>query len=52
MADNDIQTPDAPSDAKRRQMAPINTPTDLKAKATPQLQGSLNALLADSSRST
>ena len=36
----------APS-AKTRRMAPINTPTDLAAKATPQLQGSLNALLAD-----
>ena len=34
-------------DAKTRRMAPINTPTDLAAKATPQLQGSLNALLAD-----
>ena len=38
--------PAAPS-AKTRRMAPINTPTDLAAKATPQLQGSLNALLAD-----
>jgi len=28
-------------------MAPLNTPTDLAAKATPQLAGSLNALLAD-----
>ncbi len=34
-------------DAKTRRMAPINTPTDLSSKATPQLQGSLNALLAD-----
>ena len=33
--------------AKTRRMAPLNTPTDLAAKATPQLQGSLNALLAD-----
>ena len=33
--------------AKTRRMAPINTPTDLAAKATLQLSGSLNALLAD-----
>ncbi len=42
----DTATTAAPS-AKERQMAPISTPTDLAAKATPQLQGSLNALLAD-----
>jgi starvation-inducible DNA-binding protein len=35
------------SDAIVRRMAPINTPTDLSSQATPQLQGSLNALLAD-----
>ncbi len=40
----DAQTMD---DAKTRRMAPINTPTDLESKATPQLAGSLNALLAD-----
>jgi starvation-inducible DNA-binding protein len=33
--------------AKTRRMAPLNTPTDLTAKATTQLSGSLNALLAD-----
>jgi starvation-inducible DNA-binding protein len=37
----------APASAKTRRMAPINTPTDLAAKATVQLSGSLNALLAD-----
>ena len=36
----------APS-TKTRRTAPLNTPTDLAAKATPQLSGSLNALLAD-----
>jgi starvation-inducible DNA-binding protein len=36
-----------PASAKTRRMAPINTPTDLAAKATIQLSGSLNALLAD-----
>jgi starvation-inducible DNA-binding protein len=39
--------PAAAPSVKSRRMAPINTPTDLAAKATPQLQGSLNALLAD-----
>ena len=48
MADNQ-STPDSATmdDAKTRRMAPINTPTDLASKATPQLAGSLNALLAD-----
>jgi starvation-inducible DNA-binding protein len=32
---------------KQRQRAPINTPTDLKAGATRDISGSLNALLAD-----
>ena len=36
-----------PKSAKTLRMAPINTPTDLAASATPQLTGSLNALLAD-----
>ena len=40
-------TPSAQAAARTRRMAPINTPTDLAAKATPQLAGSLNALLAD-----
>jgi starvation-inducible DNA-binding protein len=35
------------STAKTRRMAPLNTPTDLAAKAVPQVSGSLNALLAD-----
>ena len=39
--------PAAAPSVKSRRMAPINTPTDLAPKATPQLQGSLNALLAD-----
>ena len=38
--------PSAPTPQTRR-MAPIKTPTDLAASATPQLTGSLNALLAD-----
>lgn len=33
--------------AKSLRMAPIKTPTDLSSEATPQLTGSLNALLAD-----
>ena len=36
----------APS-AKKRRMAPLNTPTDLSTTATIEVTGSLNALLAD-----
>jgi len=32
---------------KHRQMAPLNTPTDLKAPATKDISGALNAILAD-----
>jgi starvation-inducible DNA-binding protein len=32
---------------KRQQMAPLNTPTDLKGTATKDISGALNALLAD-----
>jgi starvation-inducible DNA-binding protein len=34
-------------DLKRRQRAPLSTPTDLKAKATRDVAGALNAILAD-----
>ncbi len=47
MAKSQSKTRSPESSAKTRRMAPINTPTDLASKATPQLQGSLNALLAD-----
>src|ERR1700709_704053 len=42
-----VRTAAGAKSAKTRRMAPINTPTDLAPKATTQLQGSLNALLAD-----
>ena len=32
---------------KHRQMAPLNTPTDLKGTATKDISGALNAILAD-----
>ena len=32
---------------KHRQMAPMNTPTDLKPQATKDISGALNAILAD-----
>jgi starvation-inducible DNA-binding protein len=32
---------------KQRQMAPLNTPTDLKGTATKDISGALNAILAD-----
>ena len=32
---------------KHQQMAPMNTPTDLKAPATKDISGALNAILAD-----
>jgi len=35
------------SDLKRRQEAPLITPTDLKAKATRDIAGGMNAILAD-----
>src|SRR6202795_3381396 len=35
------------SDQKRRQRAPLNTPTDLKAAATKDISGALNGILAD-----
>ncbi len=47
MAKSQSKTKSPESSAKTRRMAPINTPTDLASKATPRLQGSLNALLAD-----
>ena len=47
MAKSQSKTKSPESSAKTRRMAPISTPTDLASKATPQLQGSLNALLAD-----
>jgi starvation-inducible DNA-binding protein len=34
-------------DLKRRRRAPLSTPTDLKAKATVDIGGALNAILAD-----
>jgi starvation-inducible DNA-binding protein len=34
-------------DLKRRRRAPLSTPTDLKAKATRDITGALNAILAD-----
>ena len=34
-------------DLKRRQVAPLVTPTDLKERATKDIAGSLNAILAD-----
>ncbi len=34
-------------DLKRRRQAPLTTPTDLKAKATRDIGGALNAILAD-----
>jgi starvation-inducible DNA-binding protein len=34
-------------DVMRRQKAPLNTPTDLKAAATKDITGALNAILAD-----
>ncbi len=34
-------------DLKRRRRAPLSTPTDLKAKATRDIGGALNAVLAD-----
>ena len=37
----------APQDLKRRQRAPLVTPTDLKAAATKDIAGSMNAILAD-----
>jgi starvation-inducible DNA-binding protein len=42
-----VQAAQTGTSAKIRRMAPIKTPTDLAPKATMQLQGSLNALLAD-----
>jgi starvation-inducible DNA-binding protein len=47
MAKTKTKTKPATPSAQTRRMAPLNTPTDLAAKATPQLAGSLNALLAD-----
>jgi starvation-inducible DNA-binding protein len=47
MAKTKTKTKPAAPSAQTRRMAPLNTPTDLAAKATPQLAGSLNALLAD-----
>ena len=35
------------SDLKRRQSAPLNTPTDLGAKASHDIAGCMNAILAD-----
>ena len=35
------------ADAKRRQAAPLATPTDLKAAATKDVAGAMNAILAD-----
>jgi starvation-inducible DNA-binding protein len=35
------------SDLKRRQSAPLNTPTDLGAKASHDIAESMNAILAD-----
>ncbi len=32
---------------KKRQEAPLSTPTDLKAEATRDISGALNAILAD-----
>jgi starvation-inducible DNA-binding protein len=37
----------APQDAKRRQAAPLVTPTDLKPAATKDIAGAMNAMLAD-----
>jgi starvation-inducible DNA-binding protein len=37
----------APQDAKRRQRAPLVTPTDLKPAATKDIAGGMNAMLAD-----
>ena len=37
----------AASDAKRRQKAPLATPTDLKPDATKDIAGAMNAILAD-----
>ena len=37
----------APQDQKRRQRAPLVTPTDLKAAATKDIAGAMNAILAD-----
>ena len=39
--------PGRKSDLKRRQEAPLVTPTDLKAKATRDIAGGMNAILAD-----
>ena len=36
-----------PQDAKRRQRAPLVTPTDLKPAATKDIAGGMNAMLAD-----
>jgi starvation-inducible DNA-binding protein len=47
MAKTKTKTKPATPSAQTRRKAPLNTPTDLAAKATPQLAGSLNALLAD-----
>jgi starvation-inducible DNA-binding protein len=35
------------AELKVRQQAPLGTPTDLKAKATKDIAGGLNAILAD-----
>ena len=40
-------TADKKNDLKRRQEAPLITPTDLKAKATRDIAGGMNAILAD-----
>ena len=37
----------SPQDLKRRQRAPLTTPTDLKAAATKDISGAMNAILAD-----
>src|SRR5258708_30888823 len=40
-------TPQKTADVQRRQTASLNTPTDLKAAATKDIAGAMNAILAD-----